>query len=242
LLLLIAGGSGGAATFNNLIPHLIDSFTVVSYDRRGFGGSTIDNPDQDVTVGIHADDAHWLLAALTNKPAYVCGSSAGALIALDLTARYPEQVRRVVAHEPPAGYLLAEKPNDKDELSALANRGGLDAFRNFAAQVGAGYEEMEPGVARPQANLEAAEANANAFFKYTAAAVRKYRLDLDALRTLSEKLVIGGGLTGQQYIGYLGAVAVAQHLGLPVVDFPSDHTGYVSHPTAFAVTLRETLA
>jgi len=55
---------------------------------------------------MHSDDAHRLLAELSTAPAYVFGSSGGALIGLDLVAHHPEQVCTLVAHEPPADYLL----------------------------------------------------------------------------------------------------------------------------------------
>lgn len=238
VLLLIAGGSGGSHTFMNLIPKLARSYTVISYDRRGAGESTIETPEQDVTVGIHADDAHWLLAALTNKPAYVFGTSAGALIALDLTARFPEQVRRVIAHEPPAAYLLGTQ----NTLVDFQPDGTLDSFRKFAEQVGVTYDEMEPGVSLPQANPDAAEANARSFFRYTAGAVQHYRLDFDALQPLNGRVIIGGGLTGRDAIGYAGAVEVARRLAVPVTDFPSNHTGYVSQPTAFAEAIHASLS
>jgi pimeloyl-ACP methyl ester carboxylesterase len=43
----------------------------------------------------------------------VFGSSIGALIGLDLIARHPEQVRLLVAHEPPAWELLPEDERDR---------------------------------------------------------------------------------------------------------------------------------
>ncbi len=53
------------------------------------------------------------------------GSSAGALIGLELVARHPELVRTLVAHEPPAHYLVSD-----EELSHL---GPLEVYRREGA-------------------------------------------------------------------------------------------------------------
>jgi pimeloyl-ACP methyl ester carboxylesterase len=69
--------------------------------------STIEAADENLTLATHSDDAHLLLAGLTNESAFVFGSSISALIGLDLIVRHPRQVRVLVAHEPPAWELLS---------------------------------------------------------------------------------------------------------------------------------------
>lgn len=56
----------------------------------------------------HSEDAHRLLANLTKEPAYVFGSSSGAVIGLDLCIRHPEQVQLLIPHEPVLLQLLSE--------------------------------------------------------------------------------------------------------------------------------------
>ncbi len=242
LLLLIAGGGGGGAGFNGIANYLADSYTVVTYDRRGTSPSLLDNPDEDVSLEMHADDAHHLLSALTTEPAYVFGSSAGALIALDLVTRYPEQVRTLVAHEPPAHYLVPDTEQTQEvPLEVYRREGGLAALRQFAARIGINYENREPGVELSYTQ-EGSAANADALFKYTFIAVRRYRLNIPALLTAPTRIVIAGGSTGQEFIGYRCAVAVADLLGTTVVEFPSHHAGYMTHPKAFAERLRDVLS
>ncbi len=103
VLLLIGAGAADAASFNGIAAHLADQYTVVSYDRRGYSRSPLDDPEEEQRIETHSDDAHRLLAQLCTEPAYVFGSSGGALIGLDLAIRHPEQVRTLVSHEPPAG-------------------------------------------------------------------------------------------------------------------------------------------
>ena len=92
MLLILPGGDGDADTADALRHELIDRYMVITYDRRGMSRSKIDGPGQSLTIATHSDDAHRLLAALTNQPVFVFGSSIGALVGLDLVARHPEQV------------------------------------------------------------------------------------------------------------------------------------------------------
>jgi pimeloyl-ACP methyl ester carboxylesterase len=61
-----------------------------------------------------------------NEPAFVFGSSIGALIGLDLIARNPEQVRILIAHDPPAWELLPVAERDpSDAISTGDTRRNL---------------------------------------------------------------------------------------------------------------------
>jgi pimeloyl-ACP methyl ester carboxylesterase len=61
----------------------------VTYDPRGLSRSTFDGEPQDTTVQTFAEDAHRLLAAIDTQPAYVFGSSGGALVGFELVSRCP---------------------------------------------------------------------------------------------------------------------------------------------------------
>src|SRR5271169_2433360 len=115
VLLMIPGGAQGAEASDEIANDLGADYTVVTYDRRGLSRSTLDDPSAAVSITTHSDDAHRLLAAVTDEPAFVFGSSIGALIALDLLAAYPDQVRILVAHEPPASELLPEPERSEVE-------------------------------------------------------------------------------------------------------------------------------
>ena len=241
LLLMIAGGGGGSTGFNGIANALADSYTCVLYNRRGTFRSPLDDPDEDVSLEMHSDDARRLLAELSSEPAYVFGSSAGALIGLDLVARHLDQVRMLIAHEPPAEYLLPDAQRLQGDFMEMYRReGGLATLQLFLAQSGMSYEDREPGVELISTREESA-ANADAFFKYTLPAVRCYRLDFAALLAAPARIVLAGGSAGREYIGYRGATAVAERLGTTVVEFPAHHVGYMTHPGAFAERLRAVL-
>ena len=81
-----------AADFAPLAHALATDHTVVTYDPRGLAHSTIDDPDQDATPELRADDVAALIDALGAEPADVFGSSGGAVTGLALVARHPDKV------------------------------------------------------------------------------------------------------------------------------------------------------
>lgn len=116
-LVLVHGAWADGHTWDFVVPALAKSFFVITYDLRGHGRSVIDPPDAG---DVHDDIAD--LAALIDRlgigPANVAGNSAGACIALRLTAEQPDLVRRTLAHEPPSDWLLA---GDADVQAILEN-------------------------------------------------------------------------------------------------------------------------
>jgi len=104
-----------AAGFATLANHFADR-TVVTYDPRGSERSVKTDPASPSTPEQHADDLHRLIQALGAGPVDLFASSGGAVNALALVERHPEQVRILVAHEPP---LLQTLP-DRDAALAAA--------------------------------------------------------------------------------------------------------------------------
>lgn len=243
-LLMIAGGEGGGDGYRNVADILAERYTVVTYDRRGASAnSPLDDPAGEVHLETHTDDAHRLLAAMTAEPAYVFGSSAGALIGLDLAIHWPEQIRVLVAHEPPVEGLLPEFDQHQAEVMEAHQRGdGQAAMMKFVSQIGIRYDNLEPGVILPQHNpLDAARRGA-ALMAYTFPAVHRYRLNVSALAAAPTHIILAGGSTGRGTLVYRCTTLLADRLGTQVVEFPSHHSGYISYPRAFAARLHEVLS
>lgn len=144
ILLMIHGGNGDANVFYAVVDKLAELFTVVTYDRRGHSRSKIDNPEERYLVETHSDDAHRLLSKLTTEPAYVFGSSSGAVIGLELILRHPEQVRILIPHEPPLHQLLPEPERDhalrimKELEDDYLSMGPFQALGKFTSSLGMG--------------------------------------------------------------------------------------------------------
>jgi pimeloyl-ACP methyl ester carboxylesterase len=120
-VLLIIGSPMGAEGFVTLAGHFRDR-TVVTYDPRSAGRSQRTDGALETTVDEHADDLHRLIAALTvslgTGPVDIFASSGGAVNALALVARHPEQVRTLVAHEPPS---FCELPDSENVLAVCTD-------------------------------------------------------------------------------------------------------------------------
>src|ERR1700733_9878440 len=113
-VLLVIGSPMGASGFGALADRFADR-TVVTYDPRGAERSKRTDGARATTVDEHADDLHRLISALGAGPVDIFASSGGAVNALALVAKHPEQVRVLVAHEPPA---LRELPDSGIVLAA----------------------------------------------------------------------------------------------------------------------------
>jgi len=91
---------------------LATDHTVLTTDPRGINRSTLDDPDQDSTPQLRADDLSRLIARMNAGPAIAVGSSGGAGSVLALAQSHPDQVHTSVAHEPP----LIELLDDREQL------------------------------------------------------------------------------------------------------------------------------
>ena len=239
LLLLIPGGDGGSDGYNALAGNLSSHYKVVTYDRRGSYGSTLTFPVDEMDLQTHSEDARRLLDELADGPAFIFGSSAGALIGLDLAIRHPSLIKMLVAHEPPVEGLLDDFDQIQEEIhQSYLREGGMVAMYKMARQLNLNYDDLEPGVVLPQRDPRASKPPN---FGYTFLAVHHYRLDVNALAFCGVKIVLAGGITGQSNPAYRSTLALADRLGKSLVHFPSHHAGYISHPRAFAACLEDVL-
>src|SRR6185437_718724 len=107
-ILLLIGSPMGASGFGTLAGHFADR-TVVTYDPRGVERSVKADPATESTPQQHADDLHRIIAALGGGPVDLFASSGGAVNALALVAAHPEDVRTLVAHEPPTAAMVPDR-------------------------------------------------------------------------------------------------------------------------------------
>jgi clorobiocin biosynthesis protein CloN7 len=239
-----------AAGFSAIARLLAEDFTVVTYDPRGFARSTIDDPDQDAEPDLLADDVRRVLDAVGEGPAYVFGSSGGAVTGLALVARYAGHVRTLVAHEPPLGLLLPEAEEARagmnDIYDTYRGSGAGAAWRKFATFAGLdmglqrGDAEPQP---QPQPQSPSAEAIATSdrFFRHGLLPIALYQLDVSALQGAAVRIVVAGGTTSKGQFAQRTAAALAERLGTPLIDFPGGHAGFSTDAEDFVGVLRSTL-
>lgn len=248
VLLLIPGGPEDAALFTGVREVLATGFTVVTYDPRGLSNSPLDGDGTgDLPVQTLAEDAHQLLAAVGTEPAYVFGESGGAVVGLDLVTRHPEQVRRLVAHEPPSIRMLDDpEPHIAAvrEVRATFRSDGIGAaMEKFLAAAGFAQVEAQPGVEPPATVHEPrlGMRNLERFIGHMLVpTVDHYVPDVGLLRSRPVTVSVGKDSAGQ--LPHRTAAALAGRLGSEPVVLPGDHFGIETHPQAFAAGLQRVLS
>ena len=89
--LFLIGSPMGAAGFGTLASHFPDR-TIITYDPRGAERSTKEDPSSQSNADQHADDLHRIIQEV-GGPVDLFASSGGAVNALALVAKHPEDVR-----------------------------------------------------------------------------------------------------------------------------------------------------
>src|SRR5258708_28800696 len=140
VLLLIAGGNEAAGIVEGLASFLAHDYRVVTYDPRGNSRSLLDEPPDDLWIEVHSYDARRLLETVADGPVSVFGSSSGAIVGLDLIARHPTLVSRVVAHEPPMLEVLPDvamrRAFHDDVYDTYRREGAESAMQKWVVGVG----------------------------------------------------------------------------------------------------------
>ena len=257
-VLLLIGSPMGADGFITLAGHFTDR-TVVTYDPRGAGRSKRTDGALETAVEEHADDLHRLIDALGAGPADIFATSGGAVNALALAAEYPEQIRTLVAHEPPSAQEL---PDREPVLAACEGikqtylREGFGpgmakfiALVSYPGPIPAGFAD-QPGPDPASFGLPTVDDGSrdDALLRLNMPSCPAYRNDFDALRAAPGRIVVGVGAESSQMIAGRGGIAVAERLGTTPVTFPGGHDGFVGgeyggmgKPEEFAAALREVL-
>ncbi|HKG52172.1 MAG TPA: alpha/beta hydrolase [Actinomycetales bacterium] len=269
-LLLVIGQPMTSEPFGPMAGLLAADHTVVTYDPRGLGQSTVEDPSSDVTPQIQADDLARLLDAVGGGPADVFASSGGAVTGLALAVRHPAQVRLLVAHEPPVTELLPDAEHVRalvDEIEEAYRAGGnAPAWGKFVSLVmhdglvtadgvppaswppggaDSGGAEKSAGQDTGQAPPEPSQkqlADDELFFLRMLKPFTRYEPDVDALRSGRPRVLIAVGEMSRGEVAARSARALAEQLGIPTTAFPGHHGGFMDDPEAFASRLRETLS
>jgi pimeloyl-ACP methyl ester carboxylesterase len=256
-VLMLIGSPMGADAFVTLTGHFPDR-TVVTYDPRGAGRSKRTDGADRTTPEEHADDLHRLVSELGSGPVDLFATSGGAVNALALVARHPEDVRTLVAHEPPVPQVL---PDREQALAATRDihdtyrRDGLGpAMAKFIVLAGlkgpvpADFADMTPNPAEFGLPTEDDGSRDDPLVGQNMVSGTHFEPDFDALGAAPTRIVVAAGAESEGELAYRSALAVAERLGTSAVIFPSHHVGFLGgeygmqgDPDAFAAALREVL-
>jgi pimeloyl-ACP methyl ester carboxylesterase len=252
-------GSPMAASFFGPLASQFPDRTIVTYDPRGSERSVKADPSTPNSVEDQAEDLHRVIEAV-GGPVDLFASSGGAVNALALVARYPKDVRTLVAHEPPLAAIL---PDREHALAAVRSIGAAYQDRGFGAGMAAfiahtGYRGAFTAEVASQPTPDPAifglpatdDGNRNdVLLSQNLIATTHYEPDFEALRASPTRIVIAAGEESAGPMASRGAYAVAEALGTDVVVFPSHHGGFVGgeggwagKPVEFGAKLRDVLA
>lgn len=245
-LVALVGSPMGARSFEALADLIADDYTVLTTDPRGIDRSPVSDPGQDSTPQLRAGDLSALLKKVDAGPATVFGSSGGAITALAFAEAYPDQVKAVIAHEPP----LCELLEDRDQLHAGTEMqvatyldgdivGAWGLFMTQAnIELPPGVLEMMFGADRPAEQL----ADERRWFEHELRATVQWRPDLSVLRAGRPEIIAGIGETSAGQLCDRATRTLAAALGIEPTMFPGGHTAFADDPAAFEPRLRAVLA
>jgi pimeloyl-ACP methyl ester carboxylesterase len=257
--LMLIGSPMGAGGFVTLATHFPER-TVVTYDPRGVERSQKTDPTTESTPEQHADDIHRIIAAVGQGPVDLFASSGGAVNALALVARHPEDVRTLVAHEPPLAAILPDREGALAATEAIGATYQKSGFGPAMAQFILAVSHKGPMTAEfasqpapdpAMFGLPAGDdgTRTDALLYQNIITCTHYEPDFAALKAASTRIVLAVGAESEGEMAHRGGEAVAERLGQGPATFPSGHGGFLGgeygqsgEPDAFAARLREVLA
>ncbi|WP_374457276.1 alpha/beta fold hydrolase [Nocardioides sp.] len=258
--LLLGGSPMDGTGFGSLADRIPDRVLVL-VDPRNVGHSLREDPTAAVTPEQHAEDLHAVIEALGVGPVDVFASSGAAVNSLFLVAAHSDDVRLLVAHEPPMAALLPDGAaigQACDDLVDVYDREGMGpAMARFIGLVmhrGTWTgDEPAPDPAMFGLPTEDDGSRDDGLMANMRGGGCTRVPDLDAIGAAPTRVVLGvgeesGGPEDGEIAGR-AAHAVAARLGQEPVVFPGGHNGFLGgefgqtgKPDEFAERLREVLA
>jgi pimeloyl-ACP methyl ester carboxylesterase len=254
--LFVFGSPMAASGFEQLVDYFTDR-TVITYDPRGAERSML-TPNGVVTGELHGEDMHRVVEAVGLGPVDAFGSSGGGAFALHWAVAFPQDVRTLVAHEPPLSTILEDREMalrvSEDIVATYQREGYGPAMAKFIQLVmHAGpfpddyLDQPAPDPAAFGLPTDDDGSRDDALLSHNLA-MPPFEPDLEALRASSVRVVPAIGTDGEGTLAWRGGEALAKELGVKPVVFPGDHGGFTvspwspdNDPAAFAAKLREVL-
>jgi pimeloyl-ACP methyl ester carboxylesterase len=257
-ILFLIGSPMAAAGFTTLLSHFPDR-TIATYDPRGSERSTRTDETSSTAPEVHADDLHRVIQALGGGPVDLFASSGGAVNALALVAKQPDDVRILVAHEPPLASLLPDREHAFAATEAVHRsyheRGWGAGMAHFIAVVShrgpftaevASQPAPDPAMFGMPTDDDGSRTDP--MLGQNVISTTHFEPDFDALRAAATRIVLAAGEESEGEMANRGAFAVAERLGTQPVIFPSGHGGFLGgeygqtgKPEEFAAKLRDVL-
>jgi 3-oxoadipate enol-lactonase/4-carboxymuconolactone decarboxylase len=169
------------------VPHFVDRYTILRYDKRGHGLS--DDPAGPHDLRVHTTDLLALLDHLGIAQAVLIGISVGGMIAQDLAAWQPSRVRALVLCDTGAKIGTAQAWNDRIHAVQTNNMASI-AESVLARWVTPNFAQTQPAAYRAYLNMLLRTSPVG--YAATCAALRDADLTLAAKTITAPTLVLCG--------------------------------------------------
>ncbi|KRL81555.1 alpha/beta fold hydrolase [Secundilactobacillus paracollinoides] len=253
VLILIPGANGTGNIFTQAAAYFKEHFTVVTYDRRGFGDSKLTQALPDEAADIHstyrlktdADDVAALATTLSpDEPVSIMGSSSGSIVAMETLQDHPEIVKQIAFHEPPINSFLPTADQGQADNNAIV-KAAFDqdmgaAMKLFGKAMKMGEMDAKM-MAKPAVSLDGnddpAVAGMKFWFQYEIRQYTSRKIDIDQLKQYSDRISLLNGTDSRGSYPQDVNRFLANYWGVTIYDIPGGHLGYAQKPEGFATTL-----
>jgi pimeloyl-ACP methyl ester carboxylesterase len=228
--LLVHGSMDRASSFRRLQARLGEA-TIISYDRRGYAGSSARPPSTDFD-----DQVADLLEVLGGRPVVALGHSFGADVVAATAVRHPDLIRAAVLWEPPMPWMPWWPPSTAGASVLTDERDPAEVGESFMIRmVGRRVWERLPPTTRQARRDEGATLVAE--MRALRGPVPWYPADLTV------PVIVGTGEASQEHHRRAcGELALAlPDAELATID-GARHGAHLSHPGELADLLRRAAA
>ncbi|WP_329294702.1 alpha/beta hydrolase [Streptomyces pseudovenezuelae] len=242
VLLIVPGGAGHPMGLGPVTDALSAHFTVVTYDPLGLAHGRLGEPVEDQRVQDWSDGARRVLDEVLaeGESAYVFGTSAGAIAALDLHARHADRLRHVVAHEPPCVGVLPDGARRQAGFREVCEAYRTKGLAAAGALMTAVLEEREAGAPPEGRPLSREEELASPMALQMAHVIGPFTSYVPEAGPSQARLTVAAGTDSRGQLLYRTAEFLAKAQQADFAEFPGGHLALLQHPVAFADLLTRT--
>lgn len=235
-----------ALSVDELVPAirlLRDRYRVITFDRRGYGGSAA--TPGPASIGSDASDCLAVMTKMDAVPAHVIGVSYSAAVALAVASAAPGAVRTLTVVEPPPRHVpdaAAFVDASRHLLLTYERAGGAAALEEVMTMLSGSdwrsrQEALMPG------SVARIERDADAFFLRDIPALLRWEYGADDAARVSAPVLYVGGIDSGPWFRQTRAWVAALFPGMRCVMVDgAGHDLALTHPTHLATAISDFIA
>lgn len=234
-LLMIHGACVDCDFFRDSAQLLAQDFTVITYDRRGYGRND-EAADDDYSIHAQTEDAARIIQII-GQPCHIVAHSAGAVIAMELTAQHPELVKHLVLYEPAA---LDQLPAEEKRREIFIHIHALvrDGLYSKALALFLDTLSEPDDRARAATGIEVSHMQKDAMCFIKKEYLNWFSAQTDIVALLEKSVTIGVGEMSRTSHHWIVAQRLSHSIKAPLIYFPGGHNCAYDLPWEFSCMTR----